>query len=102
MKSARAGGHRLRLHDVHVVLQSEDRVTSDLELLGRGSQIDLLAPCARILRMKVPVALRDRRRNEERLGVTIRKHRPHARCVDAAIDHDVGDMNALRAQLASH
>ncbi len=50
-----------------------------LKLLDRGSQVDLVAPCARILRMQVPVVLRDRRRSEERPGVAICKHRPRAR-----------------------
>src|ERR1019366_5567607 len=73
-----------------------------LEFFDRRSQVDLMAPRARILRVQVPVRLGDRRGIQERACIAFWEERPQARDVDLAIDHNMAHVNSLRSELASH
>src|SRR5260370_37258671 len=63
------------------------------EFLGPGPKIEFLGPGAFGLAMHLPIGLRDG---------SWRQACPLGALADAAVDHDMGDMDALWPQLARH
>src|SRR5690242_11147006 len=70
------------------------------------AQIDLVAPGRRMLPVDLPVGLGDRVDIEQAvralLRAPLRETAVDPLAVDAAVDHDMRDMQALRPELARH
>src|SRR5229473_148977 len=71
-----------------------------LELLHPRPDLDFPAPGAAVLLERRPIGLGDGVGIEQAVGVVVR-HRPR-RTPDAAIDHEMRDMDALGRELARH
>src|SRR5262245_32922818 len=80
--------------------------TPTLEGLLRRPQIQLQRPRTPGLRVDLPVRLRDRVRRQHAVFaeplLELRHAAVHLVAVDDAVDHDVRDVDALRAELARH
>lgn len=68
------------------------------ERFDPGPQFDLGRPCAARLAQNVEISLRNCIRIEKRIWLVIRFDA--TRRADAAIDHEMSDMDALRLQFA--
>src|SRR3954467_10026274 len=77
-----------------------------LERLLEGTQIDLLRPGRARLGMDLPIDFRDRLDVQQPVFAALLDHLrralAQALAIDAAVDHDMGDVNAGRPVLPRH